>query len=135
VRELPDERQDEPVPVAVAPVPPREDAHLLASSASDASDAALPDARDAADLRREPSDGGAEKLAVPALDARARDAWSRQARWFVQWVRPAVAAELYTPDAVQSAEQSCAEPEAVAAPEPLEPDAASPLEHGTGTKP
>jgi hypothetical protein len=135
VRELPGERQDELVPEAVAPVPPREDAHRLASNASDASDAALPDARDAADLRREPWDGGAEKLAVPALDARAQDAWSRQARWFVQRVRPAVAAELYTPAAVRSAEQSCAELEAAAVPEPLEPDAASPLEPGGGTKP
>jgi hypothetical protein len=135
VRELPGERQDELVPEAVAPVPPREDAHRLASNASDASDAALPDARDAADLRREPWDGGAEKLAVPALDARARDAWSRQARWFVQWVRPAVAAELYTPDAVQSAEQSCAELAAAAVPEPLEPDAASPRKPEAGTKP
>jgi hypothetical protein len=135
VRELPDERRDELVPEAVAPVPHREDAHRLASSASDASDAALPDAMDAADLRREPSDGGAEKLAVPALDARAQDAWSRRARWFVQWVRPAVAAELYRPDAVQSAEQSCAELEAAAVPKPLVPDAASPLEPGAGTKP
>ena len=114
VRELPDERRDELVPEAEAPDQRREDAHLLGLSASDAWDAALPGAMDAADLRREPWDADAEKLADPALDGRARDAWSRRARWFVQRARPAVAAELCTPDAVQSAEQSCAEPEAAA---------------------
>jgi hypothetical protein len=115
VKELLAERRDELVPEAEALVPHREDARQLASSVSDASDAALPDAMDAADLRREPSDAGAEKLADPALDARARDAWFRQERWFVQPAPPAVAAELYTPDGVRSAEQSSAEPEAAAA--------------------
>lgn len=121
MKELPDERRDELVPEAEAPDPHREDARLLGSSASDAWDGALPDAMGAADLRREPWDAGAEKLAAPAPDGRARDAWSRRARWFVQWARPVVAEELYTPDAVQSAERSCAEPEAAAV--PLEPDA------------
>lgn len=54
MRELPDERRDELVPEAEAPDQHREDVHLLGSSASDASDAALPGAMDAADLRREP---------------------------------------------------------------------------------
>ena len=106
--------------MAVAPVPPREDAHLLASSASDASDAALPDARDAADLRREPSDGGAEKLAVPALDARARDASFQQVRSLARAEELDAAAEPYKQGEVQSGERSCAEQEVAAVQQQLE---------------
>jgi len=83
-------------------------------------DDAHPDAMDAADLRRAPLDAGAGKLAGPALDARARDAWSRQqAHPSVRSVRPGAAVELCTPDAVRSVEQSCAEQAASAAPELL----------------
>ena len=92
----------------------RADAHPPASNAWGASDDAHPDATDAADLRRAWSDAGAEKLADPALDARARDAWSRQAHRPAQRARPDAAGELCTPDAVQSAEQSCAALEAAA---------------------
>jgi hypothetical protein len=106
--------QDVLVPEAEAPDPHREDAHPQASNAWGASDDAHPDATDAADLRRAWSDAGAEKLAVPALDARARDAWSRQVHRPAQRVRPDAAVELCTPDAVQSAEQSCAALEAAA---------------------
>jgi hypothetical protein len=83
----------------------------------------------AADLRRAPADAGAEKWAVPAPDDRARDAWSLQAHLSVQWERPAAAAELCTLDAVQSAEQSCAAPEAAAGQSPqAQPDAVQPRE-------
>jgi hypothetical protein len=75
---------------------------------------------DAADLRRAPLDAGAGKLAGPVLDARARDAWSRQeAHPSVRSVRPDAAVELCKPDAVLSAERSCAEQAASAGPEPL----------------
>ena len=75
---------------------------------------------DAADLRRAPLDADAGKLAGPAQDARAQDAWSRQqAHPSVRSVRPDAAAELCTPDAVRSVEQSCAEQAASAAPESL----------------
>jgi hypothetical protein len=84
-------------------------------SAWDAWDGAHPDATDAAVLRPEPADAGAEKLAALARDARAQDASFRQARQPVQLERLASAAELCIPDAVQFAEQSCAE--LVAAPE------------------
>jgi hypothetical protein len=120
----PDGCPDEPVPEAGAPDPHQEDAHPRASSAWDAWDAARLDATAAADLHRAPSDAGAEKLAVPGLDARAQDAWSRQALQSVQWVPWVAAAELCTPDAVQSAEQSCVEPVASADPKlPLALDA------------
>ena len=136
-REHRDEHRDELVPEAEAPDRHREDAHLPASSAWDAWDDAHPDATDAADLRRAPSDAGAGKLAGPAQDARARDAWSRQqAHPSVRSVRPDAAAELCTPDAVRSAEQSCAAQAAAAAPEPLGlRGAALPLEAAAQQRP
>jgi hypothetical protein len=94
--------------------------HPPASSAWDASDDVRPDAMDVADLRRAPSDAGAGKLAAPAQVARAQDAWSRQqAHPSARSVQPGAAAELCTPDADRSAEQSCAEQAASADPEPL----------------
>jgi len=124
VRERPDDCPDELVPEAEAPDQPPEDAHLPASSASDASDDVRPDAVDAADLRRAPLDAGAEKLAVLAPDARAQDAsFQRQAHLLVQLARPVVAAEPCTPDAAPSVEQSCAVPVASAVPKlPEAPD-------------
>ena len=115
-RERPDDCRGELDPAAVAPDPHREDAHPRELVLWDASDAALQDATDAADLRPEPGDAGVEKSAVTAPDARARDAWSLRepAHPPVPRARPALAAELCTPDAVQSAEQSCEVPEAVA---------------------
>jgi hypothetical protein len=108
---------------------PQEDAHLLASSAWDALDDARPDARDVADLRRAPSDADAEKLAGPAPDAQARDAWFRpQALLPAQWAPQAAAAELYTPDVVLSAEQSSAERAASVPKLPVLPDAGQSLE-------
>ena len=82
---------------------------------SDAWDGVRRDEEDAAGLRRELADEGAEKLAAPALDARARDAWllPLKARhcWLEQSASPDAAA-LCKPDEVRSAERSCAEPEA-----------------------
>jgi len=106
--ELPDARLDELVPEADPPGPHQEDVHPPVPCGWDAWDGARPDAEDAADLHREPADAGAEKLAVPARDGQARDAWSRQGPPPAQLARPAWAAELCTPDAVQSAAQSCA---------------------------
>jgi hypothetical protein len=118
-----------PVPEAEALDQLREDEHPLASNAWGAWDDAHPDATDAADLHRAWSDAGAEKLAAPALDVRARDAWSQRERLSVQQARPDAAVELCTPDAVQSAEQSCGAPEAAADPSPLvRRDAAEPRE-------
>jgi len=113
----PDGLPDEPVPEAEVPDQHREDARPLAPGAWDASDVVPPDAADAADLRRAPADADAEKLAVPAPDVRARDAWSRRVRRFAQPARLDAAAELCTPDAVLSAEQSCAALEAAAVPQ------------------
>ena len=115
-RERLDGCRDEPVPEAAAPDLHREDAHRQAPAAWDASDGARRDATDAADLHREPSVADVEKLADLALDVRARDAWSLQARRPVQQEPLVWAAELCTPDAVQSAEQSFAEPEAAQMP-------------------
>ena len=118
--ELPDERRDELVPEADPLGPLREDAHRPEPYAWDAWDGVLPDATDAADLRPASSDADAGKLAVPALDAPARDAWSPRVSLSVQSKRPAqpdAAAVLCTPDAVLSAEQSCAGPEAAADPQ------------------
>jgi hypothetical protein len=133
----PDEHQDVLVPEAEAPDQPQADAHPRESNAWDASDAARPDATDAGDLRRAPADEGAEKVAVPAPDARGRDASSLRERWPVRWVRRAVAAELCTRDAVRSAEQSCAAREAAAGPQllvlPL--DAAQPPESAEQPRP
>ena len=115
------------VPEAEAPDPRREDAHLQASSAWDASDDAHQDATDAADLRQAWSDAGAEKLADPAPDAQARDASLRPESLPAQRARPDAAVELCTPGAVPSAERSCAAPEAAADPlPPAWPDAAEP---------
>ena len=111
-----DERQDVLVPEAEAPDQLQEDVHLLASSAWDALDGAHPVATAAADLRRASLDEGAGKLAVPALDVRARDASSQLVRLPAQRVRQDAEVELYTPDAVQSAEQSCVVLEAAAGP-------------------
>jgi hypothetical protein len=74
---------------------------------------------DAADLRRELPDAGAEKLAARALDVRARDAWwSLRVRQSAPWARQASAAAPCTPDAVRSAAQSCAALEAAAVRQP-----------------
>ena len=65
------------------------------------------------------SAAGAEKLAVPALDAMERGASSRLANQSApskQREQSAAAAELCTPDAVQSGAQSCAAPEVEADP-------------------
>lgn len=100
--------RDGQAPAAEAPDLHRAGAHLPEWSVSDASDDALPDARGAADLRRAPSGAGAEKLAVPALVARARAAWFLRVRRFARSASPALGAELCIPDAAPSAEQSCA---------------------------
>jgi hypothetical protein len=88
------------------------DEHPQELSAWDAWDGAHLGATDAAGLRLELADAGAEKLAALAPDVRARDASSRQAHQPVQPERLASAVELCIRDAVQFAEQSCAEPEA-----------------------
>jgi len=62
---------DEPVLGAEAPDQPQADVPPPAPCALDASDDVRRDATDAADLRRASSVAGAEKLAAPALDARA----------------------------------------------------------------
>jgi hypothetical protein len=69
-------------------------------------------------------------LAAPAPDAPAQDASSQPVMQSETWTRlaqSAAAAELCTPDAVQSAEQSCAAPEVAADPR-LQVDAAQPPE-------
>ena len=111
-------------PEAEAPDQRRADAHLPEPCAWDASGDAHPDEADAADLRREPLDVGAGKLADPEPDVRARDAW-----WFLPVLqsalqaRPGEAAELCTRDAGRSAEQSCAAQAVVAALKPrAQPD-------------
>jgi len=116
------------------------DAHQPEPCAWDAWDGARRDATDAADLRPASSDAGAEKSVDPALDARAQDAWSLQVHLqfhlLVRLARLAVAAELCIPDAVQSAEQSCAALGAAAG-QPLQvvrPDA-SQLEPGAQPMP
>ena len=83
---------------------------------------------DEADLRLALADADAEKLAVPALVARARDAGFLQVRQLARSARPGAAAVLCRPDAVQSAEQSCAAPEAAADPKRLAQPDAAPLE-------
>ena len=118
---------DELVPEAEAPDPHREDEHLPAQCAWDASGDARQDATDAADLRQAPEDAGAGKLAALALDDRARDASSPQERQSVPRAQPDAAAELCTPDAALSAARSCAAPEE-AADLRAQPDAAVPLE-------
>ena len=109
-------RRDVRVPEAEAPDLHRADERLPVSSAWDASDVAHPDATDAADPRRASLDAGAGKLADPALDVRARGASYQLVRRSARRVRQDVAAELCTPAAVQSAERSCAAPEAAAGP-------------------
>jgi hypothetical protein len=89
------------------------DAAPSVSSASDASDAALPDAMAAADLRREPLVADAGKLAALAPDVPARDAWSRQQeRSSALWALRGAVGEPYKPAAAPSVEQSSAEPAA-----------------------
>jgi hypothetical protein len=109
---------DELVPEAGAPDPHQEDARQQALAAWGASDDARPDVTDAADLHQAPPVVDVEKLAVLALDARARDAQSLRVRRPGQRARLAWAAELCTLDAVQFAEQSCAEPAVVAEQQP-----------------
>ena len=121
---LRDAHPDVPGPEAEVPDQHRADVHLLEPCAWDASGDAHPDEADAADLRREPLDEGAEKLADLELDVRVRGAW-----WFPRahqsalQARPDEAAELCTPDAVRSAEQSFAA-QAVAAAQKPQPDEA-----------
>jgi hypothetical protein len=105
-----DVRRDEPDPEAEAPDQLPADARLPVQNALDAWDGARRDAADAADLRcQELADVVAEKLAVRARDGRAQDAWFPQAHRSARLEQPDAAAELCTPDAVQSAAQSCAE--------------------------
>lgn len=118
-RAPPDGCRDELAPEAEAPDPHREDEHPQAPGAWDAWDGARRGAAGAEDLRREPADEGAEKLAGRAQDVRARDAWSLLAFRLAQWALPGAAAALCIPDAAQSAEQSFAEP-VVAADLPLQ---------------
>jgi hypothetical protein len=129
-RERLDGYPDELVPEAAAPDPRPEDARQQALAVWGASDGARPDVTDAADLHRAPPVVDAEKLAVLALVARAQDAQSLRARRPVPRARLAWAAELCTPDAVQFAEQSCAEPEAAQTPhwQQALPGEARPLE-------
>jgi hypothetical protein len=75
-------------------------------------DGARPDVTDAAVLHPAPSVVDVEKLAALAPDVRAQDAQSLWVRRPVPRARLPWAAELCTLDAVQFAEQSCAEPEA-----------------------
>ncbi len=109
--------RDEPVPEAAIPGRHPADAHQPEPDAWDALDGVHPAVGDAADLRWAPADADAEKLAVPARDDPALDAWFLLERLSVPQERSAWAAAPYTPDAVQSAEQSCA---ALAGPELLE---------------
>ncbi len=109
------------------------DAHRPEPYAWDAWDGVRLDAVDAADLRQASSDADAGKLAVPAPDAPARDAWSPRVSQLAQRKRsaqPDAVAGLCTPDAVPSAEQSCAAPEVAAGPQlpTVLPDAAEPRE-------
>ena len=131
--ELPDEPQAELVPEAEALDQHPEDAHQPEPYAWDAWDVVHPDAADAADHRPASSDAGAGKLAVPAPDAPAQDAWSPRAMKSETWTQraqPDAAAELCTLDAVQSAEQSCGAPEVGADPQLLA-DAAQAPEAGS----
>jgi len=67
----------------------------------------------------------AEKLAVPAPGARARDAtFPPPEPQLVRWAQLAEAAELYTPVAAPSAAQSCAAKESAAQPARTRADAA-----------
>jgi hypothetical protein len=127
VREHLDARRDVPVPEAEAPDLHQEDEHLPASSAWDASDGAHPVATGAADLRLASSDEDAEKWAVPALDVLAQDASSPLVHQSAQRARQGEVVELYTPDAVQSAEQSFAALEAAAGLQ-VQPDELGPQE-------
>ena len=106
---LPDVHRDVLVPEVEVLDRLQADGHLRAPAAWDAWDDARPDATDAADLRPEPSDEDAEKLAGRAPGARARDAWSRQEPHpsAPSEQRFLVAAPC-TPDADRFAAQSCA---------------------------
>jgi hypothetical protein len=111
-----DGHPDELVPEAAPLGPHQADEHRPVPCAWDAWDGAHPDATAEADLRPAPSGAGAEKLAVLAPGDPARDASSLQlrpqVRLLVQPAQPDEAAELCTPDAVRSAERSCAALEA-----------------------
>ena len=114
---LPDGSPDAPVPAAEAPDRLRADAYPSATAASGASDAALrastPDAVDHPAL----ADADAEKLVVPAPDARALDATCPEPKpQLVPRAQSAEAAEPCTPGAVPSAVRSSAATEAAAQP-------------------
>jgi len=87
-----------------------------APAAWDASDVVRRDAAEDA-LRQPPAqpDAGAEKSADRARDGRALDARFRpKERWIAILAVPAAVAEPCRPGAAQSAERSCAAPEAEA---------------------
>jgi hypothetical protein len=125
-----DGHPDELVPEADPLGPHQADAHPPVPCAWDAWDGALPDATDEADLHPAPLDAGAEKLAVRVRDVPAQDArFLPESRSVPRAQPPDVAAALCTPDAAQSAEQSCAAPEAAAVlSPPAQQDAAVPPE-------
>lgn len=78
----------------------------------------------------------AEKLAAPVQDGQALDAARRQERQTVRQALPDAAAELCTPDAVQSAERSFAEREAAEqSASEAEPGAAESREPAAAQKP
>jgi hypothetical protein len=108
VLELPDDCQDVQVLEAATRDQPREAVRPLASGAWDALAGVRRGVMAVADLRREPEDADAGILAAPAPDVRVRDAWSLPQRRSVQQAQWASEAELYTRDAVQSVERSCA---------------------------
>jgi hypothetical protein len=105
---LQDVHRDERALEVEAPDQLRAAAHQPEPSAWDAWDGAHQDAADAPELRPALADAGAEKLAGPAPDGRARDERFRQALRFGRQAQPDAAAELCTQDAAQSAERSCA---------------------------
>jgi len=128
VRALPDGYLAEPAPEAEALDRLQADAAPSVSSASDASDAALPDAKAGADLRREPLVADAGKFAALAPDVPAQDAWSRQQEHsFALSALPGAVVEPYKLAAAPSVEQSSAEPAASEAQMPLGGPAAAQL--------
>jgi hypothetical protein len=97
----------------------RGDELLRGPNAWDAWDAVRPDAVEdvARPLLRALADGDAERSAARESDDRAPDArFLPQAHLPVKSVQQVAAEELYTPDAVQSEERSCAAQEAAAVP-------------------
>jgi len=106
--------RDEPVPEAAAPDPHQGDENLPAPAAWDASDVARRGAaEDVLHQRPAQPDAGAEKSADRAQDGRAQDARFRpkERRIAIPAARASVA-EPCRPGVAQSAEQSCAVPEA-----------------------